>query len=92
MDAEQLEMIIAIGLFLVIAIAGMISYANKQQALEDPDDDSAIHLDELVAKTNLQSGGEYLLRVYRQSGNLQKDDQIFDSPVAAIKNAVTTFK
>lgn len=92
MDAEQLEMIIAIGLFLVIVIAGMISYANKQQALEDPDDNSALHLDELVAKTNLQSGGEYLLRVYRQSGNLQKDDQIFDSYEAAIKNAVTTFK
>ena len=92
MDATQLEMTITIVLGLILIVIGMVSYANKEQALQDPNDDSALHLDELTAKTNLQSGGEYLLRVYRQSGNLQKDDQLFDSPEAAIKNAVTTFK
>ncbi|WP_130203235.1 hypothetical protein [Pseudidiomarina tainanensis] len=75
----------------MIAI-GWLSYASKLRALDDPNDDSVLALDELVGKSKLESGGEYLVRIHRQSGNLQKDDQLFSSPEAAIKAAVSTFR
>lgn len=36
--------------------------------------------------------GNFRLRILRQSGNPQKDDQYFDNADKAIKAAVTTFK
>lgn len=92
MDAKEAEILIAIVVGLILIVSIIISTANKQKALEDPNDDSVVYLDGLIAKSNLQHGGEYLLRIYRQSGNLQKDDQLFDSPTQAIKAAVSTFK
>ncbi len=92
MDAKGIEILLGIVGLAIVIIFSFISSSNKQKALEDSSDDSVLYLDELQSKCNLQSGGKYLLRIYRQSGNLHKDDQQFNSPEQAVRAAVTTFK
>ncbi|WP_338353036.1 hypothetical protein [Thalassolituus oleivorans] len=83
-----------VGLILAL-IMGAITWATiskRERQLDDPNDSSVVYLDQLAISTILQGDGKYLLRVLRQSGNLQKDDQVFDSQDAAIKAAISTFK
>jgi hypothetical protein len=64
----------------------------QTRRLEDPDDKSVVYLDEIVGISSLQEGGQYQVRIVRQSGNLQQEDRIFDDKEKAIKAAVSTFK
>lgn len=92
MDAQQLNTVIGLigGAILFGFTVALISKRERQ--LDDPDDDSVVYLDQLKDTSSLQHGGKYLVRILRQSGNLQKDDQIFESPEKAIGAAITTFK
>lgn len=76
---------------IMILITFSVS-SNRERKLDDPDDDSVVYLDKLEEVSSLQDNGKYLVKILRQSGNLQKDDQIFDCPSKAIKTAITTLK
>ncbi|MGY0564450.1 MAG: hypothetical protein ACW7DQ_13335 [Paraglaciecola chathamensis] len=89
---EQTNTIVGLILSVIMAIITWATIFKREQHLDDPNDDSVVYLDQLVATSTLQCGGKYLLRVLRQSGNLQKDDQVFDTHEAAIKAAISTFK
>lgn len=88
---EQTNTIVGLIVGVIMAIITWATISKREQQLDDPNDDSVVYLDQLVAISTLQSGGNYLLRVLRQSGNLQKDDQVFDTHEAAIKAAISTF-
>ncbi len=92
MDAQQTNMVLGLVIALIMGIVTWATISKREEQLDDPDDDSVVYLDQILEMCSLQHNGKYLLRVLRQSGNLQKDDQIFDSHEAAIKNAISTFK
>ena len=89
---EQTNIIVGLILGVIMVIITWVNISKREQQLDDPNDDSVVYLDQLTATSTLQVGGKYLLRILRQSGNLQKDDQVFDTPDAAIKVAISTFK
>jgi hypothetical protein len=76
---------------IMILITFAVSSSRERQ-LDDPNDDSVVYLDKLEEVSTLQENGKYLVRILRQSGNLQKDDQTFDCPNKAIKTAISTLK
>jgi len=88
----DMEIVITIILGVILILITCAVSAGKEKQLDDPDDDSVVYLDQLESTSNLQLGGKYLVRILRQSGNLQKEDQYFNSPTLAIKTAITTFK
>lgn len=92
MDAQQINTVLGLVIALIMGIVTWATISKREEQLDDPDDDSVVYLDQILEMCLLQHNGKYLLRVLRQSGNLQKDDQIFDSHEAAIKNAISTFK
>lgn len=92
MDAQQTNTVLGLVIALIMGIVTWATISKREEQLDDPDDDSIVYLDQILEMCSLQHDGKYLLRVLRQSGNLQKDDQIFDSHEAAIKNAISTFK
>ncbi|MGX9416572.1 hypothetical protein ACWU4D_04375 [Vibrio sp. WJH972] len=87
---DNVVWVILIGLVLVVV--SWIARSENEKKLSDPNDNTVIDLDDLTHVSTLQPNGKYLVRLLRQSGNLQKEDQIFDSHIGAIKAAVTTFK
>ncbi|MGO4894762.1 hypothetical protein [Flavobacterium sp. W21_SRS_FM6] len=89
---EQTNTIVGLTLAVIMAVIARAVISKQERQLDDPNDDSVVNLDQLIATATLQSGGKYLLRVIRQSGNLQKDDQVYDSYEAAITAAISTFK
>ncbi len=48
MDAKEAEIIFAIVGGLILIAIGFISTVSKQKALEDPEDDSVVYLDDVV--------------------------------------------
>ena len=76
---------------IMILITFTVSSSREKQP-DDPNDDSVVYLDQLEEVSTLQENGKYLLRILRQSCNLQKDDQILDCPYKAIKKAIKTLK
>ena len=89
---EQTNTILGLVLGVIMMIITWATISKRERQLDDPNDDSVVYLDQITNTSKLQSGGEYLLRVLRQSGNLQKDDQIFSSKESAIKTAASTFR
>ncbi|RQW61437.1 hypothetical protein [Vibrio viridaestus] len=92
MDADQINQVVGYVGAIVLAGISMAVVFRREKQLDDPDDDSVVYLEQLLKVTNLHTEGKYLVRILRQSGNLQKEDQIFYSPEAAIKAAIATFK
>jgi hypothetical protein len=86
------EVVFTIIAGLIIILITFAVSSSKERQLDDANDDSVVYLDKLEEVSTLQDGGKYLVRVLRQSGNLQKDDQIFDCRFKAIKTAITTLK
>ena len=86
----EVALTIIAGVIMILITFAVSSSREKQ--LDDPNDDSVVYLDKLEEVSTLQENGKYLVRILRQSGNLQKDDQIFDSPNQAIKTAASTLK
>lgn len=60
--------------------------------LRNPRDHRVIYLDQVEHVSSLNGAGPFLIRVSRQSGNLQQGDRIADDPNQAVKAAVTTMK
>jgi|TARA_R110002012_G_scaffold281357_2_gene470394 hypothetical protein len=89
---EQTNTILGLVLGVIMIIITWATISKRERQLDNPNDDSVVYLDQLTDTSKLQSGGEYLLRVLRQSGHLQKDDQTFSSKESAIKAAVSTFR
>ncbi len=83
-----------IGLVLLagVLIASFIAMLNQEQKLDNPDNTEVVYLDQLIGLCAMRGMGNFRLRVLRQSGNSQKNDQYFDNADKAIKAAVTTFK
>ncbi|MCP8689862.1 hypothetical protein [Marinobacterium sedimentorum] len=89
---QKTNTIIGLIIAVAMAIVTWVTITSRQRQLDDPNDDSVVYFDQLIDVCKLQSGGKYILRVLRQSGNLQKDDQVFSSYESAIKSAISTFK
>ncbi len=89
---EQTNTIVGLIFGVIMVLITWAITSKRERQLDDPNDDSVVYLNQLIKTSTLQRGGTYLLRVLRQSGNLQKDDQVFDTHEAAIKAATTTFK
>ncbi|MET1257189.1 hypothetical protein [Aliikangiella maris] len=89
---QQTNTIVGLIIAVAMAIVSWVTIYSRQRQLDDPSDDSVVYFYQLIDVCKLQPSGKYLLRVLRQRGNLQKDDQIFSSYESAIKAAVSTFK
>ncbi|MFE8073462.1 hypothetical protein QQM79_20590 [Marinobacteraceae bacterium S3BR75-40.1] len=83
-----------IGLLILggLLVASFIAMLNQQQKLDDPNNTEVVYLDQLLDICAMRGLGNFRLRIFRQSGNLQKNDQYFDNADKAIKAAITTFK
>lgn len=89
--AEVIGWILLAGLL----VASLIAMSNQQKKLDDPNNTEVVYLDQLIEICAMRGLGNFRLRILRQSGNPQKDDQYFDNADnadKAIKAAVTTFK
>jgi hypothetical protein len=87
-----METIIGFALLLLIVVVCLIAVSIQEQKLADPSNTEVVYLDQIAAVALLKDPGRFRMRTYRQSGNLQKDDVIFDSAVSAIKAGVTSFR
>lgn len=88
---QELEIIgsIFFGLLMMFSISKI---AGQSNALEDPENNEVIYPSQLLEVTLFHGSGEYVVQTYRQSGNLQQEDRVFDNHTAAIKAAISTFK
>jgi hypothetical protein len=84
--------IIAYLLLFIIVIVGVVINANNRKKLEDPTNNEVVYLDQLYSIHSLTDTDQYILSVFRQSGNLQQDQKVFRNPNEAIKAAVLTLK
>ncbi|WP_347331424.1 hypothetical protein [Marinimicrobium locisalis] len=88
----EAETIIGVLLMGVLIVGVFIVILNQQQKLDDPNSTEVVYLDQLSEVCGLNDSGNFRARIFRQSGNLQKDDQIFTSVEAAIKSVTSTFR
>lgn len=86
------EAIIGFLLMGALVIGVFVVMLNQQQKLDDPNNTEVVYLDQLPQVCGLTEPGNFRVRIFRQSGNLQKDDQFFTSVGDAIKVATSTFK
>lgn len=84
--------IIAYLIIFIIVIAGIVINANNRKKLEDPTNNEVVYLDQLYSIHSLTDANQYVLSVFRQSGNLQQDQKIFNNPNEAIKAAISTLR
>lgn len=93
-DEAEMEGEVIVGFLLMGAlVVGMfVVMLNQQRKLDDPDNTEVVYLDQLPQVCDLKDPGNFRVRIFRQSGNLQKDDQFFTSVGASIKAATATFK
>ena len=79
-------------LFVILIVVGFVAASNQQKKLEDPENTEVVYLEQISSAAQLSGPGRFRLRTYRQSGNLQKDDAVFNSAAEAIKAGVSSFK
>lgn len=91
-SSEAVEMILTLVGVGAIALIGVAITMAQQKKLEDPHDATVIDVDEIPTHSLLQEGGKYLVRTYRQSGELQKADQKYEQSAVGLKAIVTTLK
>jgi hypothetical protein len=91
--SEEQEVINAIFLVLLafLFIAAFIYAHIQKNQLNDPANKNVIYLNELATVSTLSEGGNYLVCIFRQSGNLQQEHKVYSSPNEAIAAAVSTF-
>ena len=75
-----------------LLFAQLIRWGIIESRLRNPCDKSVVYLDEVPQISSLNGPGPFLIRVFRQSGNLQQDDRITDDSAQAIKAAIATLK
>ncbi|WP_312404694.1 hypothetical protein [Brevundimonas sp.] len=83
-------MAIVIALIGAAILVGLIFMQSNK--LADPENKTAVYLDELPGLVALQGGGLYVLNLYRQSGNPYADGKVFDTPADAVAAAMSTFR
>lgn len=84
--------IIAYLLLFIVVIVGVVINANNRKKLDDPTNNEVVYLDQLYSIHSLTDTDQYVLSVFRQSGNLQQDQKVFSSGNEAIKSAISTLK
>ena len=89
MDTEGIIVTI---LFMALVIGCLIVAYNQDQKLKDPTDTEVVFTDQLREIAMLTGTLQYLVRIIRQSGNLQQDDKIFELAEQAVTSAVSTFR
>ena len=77
---------------VVLVVVSLIRNRALAKKLSDPADKTVVYTDQIEKISNLSGPGPFLVRVYRQSGNLQQDDRVCDTPMQAIRFGVSTFK
>lgn len=75
----------------VIAGLGLWHSKSVQDALDDPKNNSVVSLNDLHDVIDLPRDGQFIVSIYRQSGNLQQDEKIYTTSQAALRSAVSTF-
>ena len=60
--------------------------------LRNPNDNSVVYLHQVEGIAFMSENGPFLVRTYRQSGNLQQGDRFADDARSAISAAVSTFR
>ena len=86
------EVVIGVLLMGALVIGVFVVMLNQQQKLDDPNNTEVVYLSQLPQVCGLAEPGNFRVRIFRQSGNLQKDDQFFTSVEDAIKAATSKFK
>ena len=87
-----MEAFIGTVLFLTLVVVCLVIAHNQQEKLADPTNTEVVYLDQVASVAHLKGPGRFRLRTYRQSGNLQKDDVIYNSASDAIKAGISTFR
>jgi hypothetical protein len=87
-----MEILILSILFLILVVVGLFATSKQQEKLADPQNTEVVYVDQIASVAQLTGSGNFRLRTFRQSGNLQKDDIIFTSAADAIKAGVSSFK
>jgi hypothetical protein len=85
---EILGAILLVGLLVVTLIATL----EAEEQLENPDNKSIVYLHQLQDIAEIKGYGIWLVRVYRQSGNIHSENKIVGEASLALRAAITTFK
>ena len=84
--------IIAGVLLAALIVFSLLRMAVLEWRLRDPNDHSVVYLHQVEEIASLSGDGPFLVRTYRQSGNLHQDDRVTDNSEIAIRAAVTTLR
>lgn len=80
---------VLIGLLL---LGSLVAATASQGKLEDPSDTSVVYLEQLPSVAKLQGEGHWLVRIYRQSGNVHSEGEINGDASRALAAALSTFR
>jgi hypothetical protein len=86
-----MEIVGLIGLAIVVGVAVMLGVSQKVEEHKERHI-SPTRTTDLSDYGKDDVGGEWIVSVYRQSGNPYKDDEMFPSKEDAIKKVMSTFK
>ncbi len=73
----EAETIITSLLMAALVIGVFVVMLKQEQKLDDPNNTEVVYLDQLPHVCSLARSGNFRVRIFRQSGNLQKGDQFF---------------
>jgi hypothetical protein len=76
----------------VVLFATRAKPGSREHKLVHRSDQPHIDLGDLPAHCKLRTGGNFVVRTFRQSQNLHQEDRFFSSPETALKAAMATFK
>lgn len=86
------EMLIGFALIAVLGIVTFVAVEAGQQRLEDPNDKTAVYLDQLPNVSALSGSGIWHVTIIRQSGNIERTDEVRGSGEDALRRAMSTFR
>lgn len=75
---------------IVLLMVGAYQSAGKR--LDDPNDQSVLHLEQVPAVANLTGSGVYHLTIWRQSGNVHQSWTITGTAAQAVSQMLSTFR
>lgn len=86
--ADVIGYVLLGGLLLFSLVAATLA----QGKLDDPADNSVVYLDQLPSIVQLTGEGRWLVRIYRQSGNIHSEAEVVGSAQSAFNAALSTFR
>lgn len=75
-----------------LIIGSAIYLLVQHEKLNDPNDREVVCSDQIADICSMNAHGPYLLRTLRQNGNLQKEDQQYQTKQEALKATLSTLK